>query len=215
MARTKINTRDDTKTLTTSWRNRHLENKIYSAPVRRFEHIGRPLQYFVSIDFNGDCPGTEQCPTDHRTISEKHKENSKKTVNESADTRPGTKRWPSGPRTITVRAPDDVLLVKLSKVEMRRAFLEVHIASIYIFHFWRQNINVLKHTFRLSSWEWITCKDKCYWNVCSIVSRCPVGHRKMLSYTDASRCPFEMWPRTDIMLESFQCLVIFSFAGEL
>ena len=26
MARTKTNTRDDTKTLTTSWRNRHLEN---------------------------------------------------------------------------------------------------------------------------------------------------------------------------------------------
>jgi len=44
----------------------------------------------------------------------------------------------------------------------------------------------------------------------SIVLRCPVGHRKMLLYTDASRCPFEMWPRTEIMLESFQCLVILS-----
>ena len=28
MARTKTSTRDDTKTLTTSWRNKHLENEI-------------------------------------------------------------------------------------------------------------------------------------------------------------------------------------------
>ena len=35
MARTKINKRDDTKTLTTSWRNIHLEN-IYFCVFRIF-----------------------------------------------------------------------------------------------------------------------------------------------------------------------------------
>jgi len=38
MARTKTSTRDDTKTLTTSWRNRHLEN-IYFCVFRIFKRL--------------------------------------------------------------------------------------------------------------------------------------------------------------------------------
>ena len=69
----------------------------------------------------------------------------KKSLYESADTRPGTERCPSGSRTMSNRAPDDVLKVKLS---MLRCDVQVHIASIYIFHFWRQKIKVL-HTFEV------------------------------------------------------------------
>jgi len=44
MARTKTNTRKDTKTLTTSWRNRHLD-KLYFCVFRIF------IFYFLFIEF--------------------------------------------------------------------------------------------------------------------------------------------------------------------
>jgi len=48
MARTKTNTRDDTKPLTTSWRNRHLENiyLMFNAihlPLRTLHCQGHPM----------------------------------------------------------------------------------------------------------------------------------------------------------------------------
>ena len=50
MARTKTNTRDDTKTLTTSWRNRHLEN-IYFC-VFRYEAVGDQIHDLWLTDWN-------------------------------------------------------------------------------------------------------------------------------------------------------------------
>jgi len=52
MARTKLNTRDDTKTLTTSWRNRHLENIYFCV----YEHVWNV--YFFNIVPVTYCYGT-------------------------------------------------------------------------------------------------------------------------------------------------------------
>jgi len=43
MARTKTNTQNDTKTRTTSWRNRHLEKLLRNTPDREYIRIPRDI----------------------------------------------------------------------------------------------------------------------------------------------------------------------------
>jgi len=37
------------------------------------------------------------------------------------------------------------------------------------------------------------------------IVRCPAGHRPMFSYTDAGRCPYDMWPRKRKLLKIVWC----------
>ena len=43
------------------------------------------------------------------------------------------------------------------------------------------------------------------------IVRCPVGYRPMFSYTDAGRCPYDMWPRKRKFLKIARCPGYYQF----
>jgi len=72
----KTSTRDDTKTLTTSWRNRHLENIYYKVIVLRYYFVNAPLNihnvrsfnYACSLNATHDGEGGNGCKFDDRFV---------------------------------------------------------------------------------------------------------------------------------------------------
>ena len=71
---------------------------------------------FISYDSNGARPAG------HRTMSDKRQEIKKKSLNKSADARPGTGRCPSGHRCF---------MSQTATGKKRRVFAEEHIAFTY------------------------------------------------------------------------------------